>query len=100
MVFLILIAPNTTIASIVMTVNTDSCGCIVFPQKGYIFEHDIAPCHNSKILRTFLECNRIPILKWPENSPKMNFIENNWKIMKKLIGNQLLCLKEEMWKRV
>ena len=100
MMFLILIAANTTIASIVMTVNTNPCGCIVFPQKEYIFVHDIAPCHNSQILRTFLECNRIPILKWPENSPKMNSIENIWNIVKKLIGNQLLCLKEEMWKRV
>ena len=30
----------------------------------------------------------------------MNSIENVSKIMKKDIGNQLLCLKEEMWKRV
>ena len=30
----------------------------------------------------------------------MNVIENVWNIMKKQIGNQLLCLKEEMWKRV
>ena len=25
-------------------------GCIVFLQKGYIFMHDLAPCHNSKVL--------------------------------------------------
>ena len=54
--------------------NTDSCECIVFPQKGYIFMHDIAPCHNSKRhYRTFLECNGIPVLKWPANSPKNEF---------------------------
>ena len=35
----------------------------VFPQKGYIFMHDLAPCHNSKRTRTFPECNGISIMK-------------------------------------
>ena len=30
------------------------CECVV---KGYIFIHEIAPCHNSKSTRTFQECN-------------------------------------------
>ena len=64
--------------------------------------HDIVTCHNSKRLRTFLEYNGsgVPNLKWSGNSPKMNCIENVWIIMKKEVGNQLLCLKEEMWKQV
>ena len=37
------------------------CECVVFPQKGYIF--DIVSCHNSKSIRTFQECKRIPILE-------------------------------------
>ena len=40
-------------------------------QKGYILMYDVAPCHNSKVLRTFLECDGIPILNWPGNSPEM-----------------------------
>ena len=59
--------------------------------------HDIVTLHNSKRLRTFLEYNKVPDLKWPEKSPKMNSIENVWIIMKKEVDNQLLCLKEEMW---
>ena len=62
--------------------------------------HGLAPCHNSKRTRTYLECNEIPVLKWPGNSPEMNSIENVWNIMMKDIGNQLPCSKEEMWKRV
>ena len=62
--------------------------------------HDLVPCHNFKRTRTFLECNEIPVLKWSGNLPEMNSIENVWNIMKKDIGNQLPCLKEEMWKRV
>ena len=33
----------------------------VFPQKGYIFMHDPAPCCYSKSTRTFLECNGISV---------------------------------------
>ena len=62
--------------------------------------HDLGPWHNSKRTRTCIECSEILVLKWPRNSPEMNSIENIWNIMKKDIGNQLPCLKEQMWKRV
>ena len=62
--------------------------------------HDIVTCHNSKRLRTFLEHKGVPNLKWPGNSPKMNFIANVWIVRMKEVGKQVLCLKEEMWKRV
>ena len=53
--------------------------------------HDLVPCNNYKRTRTCLECNEIPILKWPGNSPEMNSIENVWNIMKKDISNKLPC---------
>ena len=56
----------------------------------YSFMYDLASCCNSKITRTFLECNKIPILECPENSPEVNTIENVWDIMKIEIGNQIL----------
>ena len=56
--------------------------------------HGLAPYHTSQRTKTFIECNGIPVLKWPGNSPEMNSIENVWNIMTKE-G----CLKEEMWKR-
>ena len=61
---------------------------------------DLEPYHNSNRTRTYLECNKKPVRKWPENSPEMNSIKNVWKIMTKDIGNQLPCLIEQMWKRV
>ena len=39
------------------------CEFVVFPKKGYIFIRDLAPCHNSKSTRTFLECKGIPVLE-------------------------------------
>ena len=62
--------------------------------------YDLAPCRNSNRTRKCLECNKISVLKWQGNWPQMSSIENVLNIMKKDIGNQLPCLKEEMWKPV
>ena len=40
-----------------------ACECVMFLQKEYIFIHDLAPCHNSKSTRIFLDCKGIPVLE-------------------------------------
>ena len=62
--------------------------------------HDLALCNESKSRRTFLECKGIYVLELPGNSQDMNPIENVWNIKKKVIGNQIPCKREVMWKRV
>ena len=81
-------------------------GYVVVLQKGCIFMHDLAPCHNTKSTRTFLECKRIPVLDWPGNWPDINPIANVWNIMqkrrfvtnchvkKKICGSKYIC---EAW---
>ena len=61
---------------------------------------DLGPFHESKRTRTFFECNEIHVLKQSMNLPEIKSTENVWNIMKKEIGNQLSCLKEDMLRRV
>jgi len=43
----------------------------------------LAPCHCSKKVKKFLSDNNIAVLKWPDNSPDLNPIENLWALIKK-----------------
>ena len=71
-----------------------ACGCVLFPQKGCIFIHDLAPYHNTKITRTSIECKGIPILYWPEKLSDKHPIANVWNIMQQEIVNQMPCKME------
>ncbi len=51
-------------------------------QNDDIFQHDLAPCHTSKIVKTFFENHNVTVLDWPGNSPDVNPIENLWSIVK------------------
>ena len=56
--------------------------------------NDLAPCHNSKSSRKFLECKGISVLEWPGNSPESH--KERLDIIKKVIGNQIPCKREVM----
>ena len=71
--------------------------CTIFMQNG-------APCHRSKVARTFLAENRIKVLDWPSNSPDLNPIENPWTNMKNKVAEKhppsaknLVKVIEEVW---
>jgi transposase len=58
------------------------------------FLHDLAPCHNSKAVKKFIQENEIGMLDRPGNSPDTNPDENLWSILKKRLG-KTDCSNEE-----
>ena len=69
-----------------------------------IFMQDGAPCHRSKIAKTFRAENRIKVLDWLGNSPNLNPIENLWTNMKNNVAEKhpssakdLVKVIKEMW---
>ena len=43
--------------------NTDKFEWVLLPQKGYRLMHDLAPFYKSKRTRTFIESNKLQVLK-------------------------------------
>lgn len=74
--------------------------CITFPQKNFIFQHDLAPSHNSISTKSFLTEKGIQTLDWPGNSPDVNPIENLWAIIKNKLHNCEPMTCTEMWAKI
>ena len=58
----------------------------IFPDGRGIFQHNLGPCHTSKIMRLFFEHTKLPVPDWSRNSPDLSPIEN-LAIVKKRLQN-------------
>ena len=47
-----------------------------------VFQDDNAPCHRTKIVKSYKEQQGINCLPWPANSPDLNPIEDIWAVFK------------------
>jgi transposase len=57
-------------------------------QRTKIFQHDGAPAHTAKVVKSWLQKSKIQVLDWPGNSPDLNPIENLWELMKRRLARK------------
>ena len=62
------------------------------------YQQDLAPCHITKICKQVFEQARVPLLAWPENSPDLNPIENDWNWMKDILQQRFYTNIDELKK--
>ncbi len=60
----------------------------LFKDADFIFQQDLAPAHNAKSTKSWLNDHGVDVLDWPANSPDLNPIENQWGIIKRKIRNK------------
>jgi transposase len=81
-----------------------------FNHRKYFFQHDNAPVHTAKGVKTWISENNIKMLpNWPAQSPDLNPIENLWDTLQKQVRNrdqrpanihELYAALQEEWERI
>ena len=62
----------------------------------FIYQQDNDPKHTSKVVKEYLELNKVELLEWPSKSPDLNPIEHIWAYMKKKIRGKTFKNKDEL----
>lgn len=60
------------------------------------FQQDSAPAHTSRVVKLWLQRNRIEVLEWPGNSPDLNPIENLWMLLKRKVNSHHATSMQEL----
>ncbi len=55
----------------------------LYGDADFILQQDFAPAHTAKGTKSWFNDHGVTVLDWPENSPDLNSIENQWDIVKR-----------------
>lgn len=50
----------------------------IFGPINWTYQHDNAPIHSARIIKTWIEEQQVQLLQWPPYSPDLSIIENVW----------------------
>jgi len=66
-----------------------------------VFQHDGAPCHQTKVVSQWIQQSGYEILgPWPGNSPDLNVIENAWIYMKRRVAEHNPTSSDDLIKKI
>lgn len=66
-------------------------------RRGWIMQMDNDPKHRSKLVKEWIQTNRVRVLEWPSQSPDLNPIENLWNELGKKIGCRTHKNRDELF---
>ena len=78
-------------------------------QANFIWQHDNAPAHRSRVVRDVMEDEDVIILPWPAYSPDCNPIGNYWDTLKRAVDQlepapvnlyELEAALQEQWQKI
>ena len=86
---------NTTVYKEILKKHVPNLRTTIYQPA--VFMQDNAQCHTAKSVKTFLSAHDDTVMELPAQSPDMNPIENEWKLLNERVKEKNPRNVEELW---